>query len=119
VKEDWLYAFLRSNRATVASDPRSIRVIKLAAISLGAPLATAFQLMNDRQLKTPQSMMHVPRAAHLANLTPLPTRIPHTTDSPPKVAPEINAVAAALGFEAKPVSPQTKRKIPYRISKEE
>lgn len=111
-----IHAFLAMSRATVATDPTNISVIKLAAIHLGAPLATACQLMIERQPNTPQSIKQVTRAAHFANPKPLPSKIPQAIESPPKTAPEIRAVTAAAGFEAKPASPQMKRKIPYPIN---
>jgi hypothetical protein len=107
-----IYALFLTSRTTVATEPISIRVIKLAATNLGAPFATACQLAMDRQPNTAQSITHVAKAAHLANPSPFPSRIPQAIESPPNVDPVIRAVTAAAGFDAYPASPQIKRKNP-------
>lgn len=96
----------------MATEPKSISVIKDAAINLGAPLATACQLTLERQEKTPHNIKHVARAAHLAKPKPRLSRTPHPAESPPKTAPEIKAVAAVFGFEANPAIPQRNKNVP-------
>lgn len=93
-------AFLGNNLTTVAIDPTNINVIKLAASSLGLPLATACQLTVERQPNTPHNITQVTSAPHLASPSPLPSKIPQATDSPPNSEPDMRAVAAVVGLEA-------------------
>ena len=81
-------AYRRRSLPTVAMDPMSISVIRLAAKTLGAPSATACQLTTERQPKTPQSIKVIASAIHLAKLNPLARRSPQTTERPPKREPD-------------------------------
>lgn len=74
--------------ATVASEPRSMRVMRLAAKAFGSPSANFCQLAKERHEKTTQSSRVVTRAAHLAKPRPLPSSKPQTTERPPKTEPE-------------------------------
>ncbi len=59
--------------------------------------------------------MH-PSAAIQAQPSPRDISTPHSAERNPKVPPEIRAVFAPEGFDKKPATPQTKRKIPNPIN---